>query len=156
MIELATFIHDNDGYPTGSSMPPSRMHGCKAPHPICVDHGWACESQGWYCTAPVNMIPIGYPSESDTCPARVFDWRPVGGVQTPERDHAPYVVEDAATIRLLAWVKRTLACISASEHAQARLAACFLHDGEMVVEMADLEALGSEMIRRVPKKMLTT
>ena len=59
--------------------------------------------------------------------------------------------EDKDLLNLLRRVKNVLVCIATSDHESAHTAAVYLHDGEGIFTMADLECLGSEMLRRLTK-----
>jgi hypothetical protein len=128
------------------------MDGCKSPTDVCIGHGWALEhGNGWACVAPPNMVPLAY-AFACPCPARIYDWRFALAPQTSRQQGAPGVLEDAETIEIHRWLKRTLACLATSEHASAPLARVYLHDHDEATDEAMLEAFGNEMLRRLGER----
>lgn len=136
-IDWSTRIHDGI-YPSRSQQPPSKMFGCKLPHPSCVNLAVYHNGQ---CTVP-RFTPKGYVT---ACPMRIDDWRPAHKPQTSKESRAP-AVADTTSGAIMDWTRRVLSETAHAGPDELReVAAAFLHDKEYRTDMETLEALGRHL-----------
>lgn len=144
-IEACSYLHEHDGYPKASPVPTPQGVLCDCPTVVCVESGWAIEMCGrWVCTAPESHDAY---FGGARCPARGGKAHALSPQTTPDEDSVPFE-DDKETIEVLEWLKRALASVSASERECAWVARIYLHDGDDPLTWDDLEALGSELMRR--------
>lgn len=150
--EVASSLHDGDGFPASSPLPTPQRDRCLAPTPVCVDGGWCI---GGACTAPAGYLPVAYAEVAAiTCPARKPN--AMVGLSPQEGEALGQDVElpDAETLEVMRWVKNMLAVIAVGNMgAEVRsYAGRLLSDRVTPVSMDTVRLLGQELHARYERR----
>lgn len=154
--EVASSLHDFDGFPSSSPLPVPQVDRCLSPTPVCIESGWCIAvTSGRACTAPPTYLPAEYMEVAKfTCPARKPN--AITGLEAQESECLSQDVDlpDAETIDVLRWVKNMLITVAIGKHggAVAEYAHRLVGDRVEPVTMEVVQALGEELHRRYEQR----